>query len=310
VSSLRDRALVWSQKQLAHWVFRPSRPLLDIRAQYERLSSVSREDLKARYSGIEFADHDLDGVHAESTRSLADAPRLVMHLHGGVYFFGSAASFRARANNLSYRCRATVFMPEYRLAPEHPFPCAFEDVKVAWRAFAGLHPGVPLILSGDSAGGGLALALMMAMRDEGGPMPERCFLLSPWTDLTGSGASIDGNAHRDWFTRRHGDAWIPQILAGADAADPRAWPLFGRFDELPPLLFVVGGDEAILDDTRRCVEKARAAGVTVDEVVGDGMLHDYPLALPKLAESQRAWRAIAEFCEARAASPRGQDREM
>lgn len=294
--SLRDRATVWLQTQLARWVFRPGRPLRDIRAQYERLSTVSREKMKARFSRIAFADHDLGGVPAESTCSVERPQRAVMHLHGGVYFFGSAASFRARANNLSYRCQATVWMPEYRLAPEHPFPAAFEDAKKAWRAFAAQNPDQPLILSGDSAGGGLALAVMMAMRDEGGPLPQRCFVISPWTDLTGSGASVETNQRKDWFSRKHGDAWIPQILAGADAADPRISPLFGRFDALPPLLFVVGGDEVILDDTRRCVEKARAAGVAVEELVGQGMLHDYPLALPRLRESQRAWRAIADFC--------------
>lgn len=268
----------------------------DIREQYERLSTVSREKMKARFPRIEFGDHDLGGVHAESTCSLAAPERVLMHLHGGIYFFGSAASFRARANNLSYRCRATVFMPEYRLAPEHPFPAALEDAKAAWRALAGRHPGSAPVLSGDSAGGGLALALMMSMRDEGGPMPVRCFVLSPWTDLTASGASIDANRRRDWFSRRHGEAWIPQILAGADRSDPRVSPLFGRFEGLPPLLFVVGGHEVILDDTRRCVQKARAEGVSVEEVVGEGMLHDYPLALPKLGESQRAWGTIARFC--------------
>jgi epsilon-lactone hydrolase len=298
VTPPRDRVAVWLQTQLARWVFRPGRPLRDIRTQYERLSTVSREKMMARLPAIAFGDHDLGGVHAESTCSVASPPRVMMHLHGGVYFFGSAASFRARANNLSYRCGATVFMPEYRLAPEHPFPAAFEDTKKAWRAFCALHPGVPWVLSGDSAGGGLALALMMAMRDEGGPMPARCFVISPWTDLTGSGPSIETNQHRDWFSRKHGDAWLPQILAGADPADPRASPLFGRFEGLPPLLFVVGGNEVILDDSRRCVQKAREAGVAVEEVVGEGMLHDYPLALPKLRESQRAWRAIAEFCGA------------
>ena len=298
MASFGDRAAVWLQTLVARWVFRPSRPLSAIRDQYERLSTVSREKMKARYSRIEFQDHDLGGIHAESTCSVGTPERLVMHLHGGVYFFGSAASFRARANNLSYRCRARVFMPEYRLAPEHRFPAAFDDVKCAWRAFARQHPGQPLILSGDSAGGGLALALMMAMRDEGGPLPERCFMLSPWTDLTGSGGSVEANARHDWFSRRHGDAWIPQIVAEASRSDPRISPLFGRFEGLPPLLFVVGGHEVILDDTRRCVEKARAAGVAVEEVIGHGMLHDYPLALPKVAESQRAWRAIAAFCSA------------
>ena len=296
--SPRDRATVWLQTQIGRWVFRPGRPMQDIRAQYERLSTVSREKMTARFPGIAFSDHDLGGVYAESTCSVAQPKRVLMHLHGGVYFFGSAASFRARANNLSYRCRASVYMPEYRLAPEHPFPAAFEDAKKAWRALAALNPGAPMILSGDSAGGGLALAVMMAMRDEGGPLPERCFVISPWTDLTGSGPSVETNRRRDWFSRRHGDAWIPRIVAGADPGDPRISPLFGRFEGLPPLLFVVGGHEVILDDTRRCVAKARAAGVAVDEVIGAHMLHDYPLALPKLSESQRAWRAIAEFCRA------------
>jgi len=293
---LRERTIVWLSKVLGRWIFRPSRPMLAIRAQYERLSTVPRAKLKARYPRIEFGDHDLSGVYAESTCSTQTRGRILMHLHGGIYFFGSAASFRARANNLSYRCRATVFMPEYRLAPENPFPAAFEDAKKAWLALVDRHPGVPLLLSGDSAGGGLAIALMMALRDEGLPMPERCFVISPWTDLTASAPSIESNRHRDWFGRKHADRWLPSILAGADPADPRISPLFGSFAGLPPLLFVVGGDEVILDDTRRCVAKARDAGVEARQIIGEGMLHDYPLALPKLRESQRAWQAIDEFC--------------
>jgi acetyl esterase/lipase len=253
--------------------------------------------LRARYPQIVFEDHDLGGVPAESTCSVEAPARVLMHLHGGIYFMGSAASFRARANNLSFRCRARVYMPEYRLAPEHPFPAAIEDARCAWLALAARYPDTPLFLSGESAGGGMALALMMLLRAEGLPLPRRCFMISPWTDLTGSGASVDANARKDWFGRAHANAWVPRILDGADPADPRISPLFGDFRGLPPLLFVVGGDEAILDDSRRCAHRAREAGVRVDEIVGAGMLHDYPLALPKLRESQRAWRAITGFVD-------------
>ena len=295
VTNLKERLLVWVSGVLGRLLFRANAPLIVIRKRYERLAAVSREKLKAKFPQLAFGDHDLAGVYAESTRAVDHPERILMHLHGGIYFLGSPASFRARAKNLSYRCRATVFLPDYRLAPEHPFPAAFEDAKAAWLALVEQHPDVPLHLSGDSCGGGLALALMMALRDEALPLPEKCFVISPWTDLAATGPSVEENRHRDWFTKEHNDKWTPQILAGADPADPRISPLYGDFAGLPPLLFIVGEHEAILDDTRRCVKKARGVGVTVTELIGARMFHDYPLALPRLRESQRAWNAIEDF---------------
>lgn len=295
VASLKERLLVWMSRMLGRLLFRANAPPIVMRKRYERLAAVSREKLKAKYPQLEFGDHDLAGVYTESTRAVDRPERILMHVHGGIYFLGSAASFRARTKNLSYRCRAIVFMPEYRLAPEHPFPAAFEDAKAAWLALVERHPDVPVHLSGDSCGGGLALGLLMALRDEGLPLPENCFVISPWTDLAGTGASMEENRHRDWFSKKLNDQWTPQILAGADPTDPRISPLYGDFAGLPPLLFIVGEHEVLLDDTRRCVKKARGVGVTVTEVIGDRMFHDYPLALPRLRESQRAWNTIEDF---------------
>jgi acetyl esterase/lipase len=292
-----ERLQLWLTVMAARRIFKTDRPAQDIRALYERFAAVSRERMLSKFPKLEYGDHDFGGIYAESTCSVRNPSRTLVHLHGGVYFAGSAASFRVRTNNLSYRCRARVFLPEYRLAPEHPFPAAIQDAKAAWLALVEEYPDHPLYLSGDSPGGGLALALMMLLRDEELPLPQGCIVISPWTDLTMSSPSIDANGRRDWIDRRRLESWVPQVLAGASPDDPRISPLFGNFAGLPPLLFVAGAHEAILDESLRCATKARDASVAVREVIGERMIHDYPLALPKLAESQRAWSAITQFLE-------------
>lgn len=270
-----------------------------MRARFERFAHTPREKLQRKHPGLVFEDHVFGARVMESVRAV-DAPScVVMHLHGGAYFMGAPASYRSRTMRLSYRCNAEVFAPDYRLAPEHPAPAALEDAIDAWCELRRLRPGVPMFVSGDSAGGGLALSLMTVLRDQGLPLPDGAVLFSPWTDMTVSGASYDDNDRRDvWLSRAHCRTWAGHYLGDLDPCDPRVSPVYANLEGLPPILLLVGDQEVLFDDARRIHDKAVAAGVASILHVGRQMQHDWPLTLPWLEESRQAWAAIASFVAA------------
>jgi acetyl esterase/lipase len=274
-----------------------------MRARFERLSRVSRKNIQRKFPKVVFADHAAGEVGIESVCAVDSPARVILYLHGGAFFMGSPASYRNRAMRLSYRCNAEVFVPDYRLAPEHPYPAAFDDALAAWNFVRGLRPNTPIFFAGDSAGGGLSLSLLVRLRDLGMAMPNGAFLLSPWTDLTVSGASVDGNRGKDlWFTRRHLEIWAGYYAAGADRRSPYLSPVFAGVSGLPPLLLLVGQDELLLDDALRVRAAAISAGTDVRVHIGKGMQHDWPLTLPWLDESRLAWSAMRNFVEERAAA--------
>ena len=269
-----------------------------MRARFERFGRVSREKLQRRFPRLEFQDHTVDGLAVEALCAVEAPTRAILYLHGGAFLMGSPASYRNRAMRLSYRCHAEVFVPAYRLAPEHPYPAALDDAFKAWSLVRSLRPDGPLFVAGDSAGGGLCLSLLLRLRDLGLSMPRGSVLLSPWTDLTISGKSIDANHGRDlWFTRRHLEAWAGYYVGGADGRSPYVSPVFADLAGLPPLLLFAGEDELLLDDAVRVVDSAREGGTAAAMVIGKGMQHDWPLTLPWLEESRMAWKAIQRFVE-------------
>ena len=293
--SLRGYGLVTST------LFGATTPPLKMRARFERLSRVSRKKMQRKFPKIVFGDHGAGEVVIESVCALESPARVILYLHGGAFFMGSPASYRNRAMRLSYRCNAEVFVPDYRLAPEHPYPAAFDDALAAWKFVKSFRPDAPIFVAGDSAGGGLGLSLLVRLRDLGMAMPNGAFLLSPWTDLTVSGASVDGNRSKDlWFTRRHLEIWADYYAAGADRRSPYVSPVFAEVSGLPPLLLLVGQDELLLDDALRVRDAATSAGTDVRVHLGKGMQHDWPLTLPWLDESRLAWSAMRNFVEERA----------
>ena len=293
--SLRGYGLVTST------LFGATTPPMKMRARFERLSRVSREKMQRKFPTIAFGDHVAGNVAIESVCASQSPARVILYLHGGAFFMGSPASYRNRAMRLSYRCNAEVFVPDYRLAPEHPYPAAFDDALAAWNFVKGLRPDAPIFIAGDSAGGGLGLSLLVKLRDFGMAMPNGAFLLSPWTDLTVSGASVDGNRFKDlWFTRRHLEIWAGYYAAGTDRRSPYVSPVFAELSGLPRLLLLVGQDELLLDDALRVRDAATAAGTDVRVHLGKGMQHDWPLTLPWLDESRDAWSAMRTFVEERA----------
>ncbi len=188
----------------------------------------------------------------------------LLFLHGGGYFACSPQTHRPITAGFARR-GLDVFAPDYRLAPEHPFPAAVEDAVAAYRGM--LADGIPastITVAGDSAGGGLALALLVSLRDAGDDLPVACVLFSPWTDLAGTGATLRINRHRDALFFGEDMFRITQpYLGSADARTPLASPLYADLHGLPPLLIHVGSYEVLLDDSRRLAERARAAGTAV-----------------------------------------------
>ena len=290
--SLRGYGLVTST------LFRATTPPLALRARFERLSRVPRETMRAKFPNLVFRDHTVDGLAIESVCAVESPSRVILYLHGGAFVMGSPASYRNRAMRVSYRCHAEVFVPAYRLAPEHPYPAAFDDALVAWGFVKALRPDAPIFVAGDSAGGGLSLSLLVRLRDLGLAMPNGSFLLSPWTDLTVSGPSVDVNRRKDlWFTRKHLEIWANYYVGRADGRSPYLSPVFAELSGLPPLLLFVAEDELLLDDAVRVGNAARSVGTDARVLIGKGMQHDWPLTLPWLDESRLAWDAMRRFVE-------------
>jgi epsilon-lactone hydrolase len=269
---------------------------LTMRARFERFARQPRETLQRKFPGLRFENHDIGALAIESVCAVGSPTCVILYLHGGGFFMGSPDSYRNRAMRLSYRCGAEVFVPDYRLAPEHPYPAALEDALAAWKVVRGARANARLFIAGDSAGGGLGLSLLVRLRDLKIDLPYGAVLLSPWTDLTVTGASVDGNHGKDlWFTRRHLETWARYYVGSADVRSPYVSPVYADLSDLPPLLLLVGENELLLDDALRVRDAATSKGTQVRVLVGKGMQHDWPLTLPWLDESRDAWRTMSRF---------------
>jgi monoterpene epsilon-lactone hydrolase len=230
-----------------------------------------------------------------------DADRVLLFLHGGGYRFGSLRSDGELAARLGRASGMRVLFVEYRLAPEHPFPAAIDDVLAVWRWLhspAGPAPRVAAV-AGDSAGGGLAVALLVATRDAGDPRAAAAVLMSPTVDLTSSGASMSERVDQDPIsTPALLQGLAADYLAEADPRTPLASPLFAPLAGLPPLLILVGTADLLLSDSERLAQAATAAGVEVELHVGDGLPHVYPLMLGT-PEAAAATDTIGRFLRAK-----------
>jgi len=240
----------------------------------------------------------IGGVDAiEVTAPGADADDVILYFHGGVYVIGTAAATVPMVGDLSRRTGTRVITLDYRLAPEHPYPAAVDDARDAYQGLLeqGVDPG-QIALAGESAGGGLAVATLVALRDAGTPLPSCAFAMSPYADLTLSGDSI---ASREAVDRTLTPAGlrlrVPDYVAGADAADPLISPVFADLTGLPPLLIQVGSNEILLSDALRLAERAAMADVTVTLDVTDGVPHVFQAFATMLDEADAALDRASAF---------------
>jgi len=251
---------------------------------------------------VELESVDAGGVPAEwTTAPGADPTRAIVYLHGGGYTIGSIQSHRPLVAKLSRATGARVLNVDYRLGPEHPFPAAVEDAVAAYR-FVLASGGVPArtAIAGDSAGGGLTAACLVALRDAGAPLPAAAVCISPWLDLSFGGDSIRSKVDVDPLVdrtslQRMADAY----LGGSDPRAPTASPLFADLTGLPPLLVHVGSREILLDDSTRFAKRARSAGVDVELEVWEGMIHVWHSFADLLPEGREAIERIGDYLSER-----------
>ena len=226
------------------------------------------------------------------------ASPVLLYLHGGGYIACSPETHRSLVGSLVQRLSARAFVPRYRLAPEHRYPAALEDAKAAYRHLLDVERVAPsrLIVAGDSAGGGLALALVMAVRDAGWPLPAAVVTYSPWTDLAVTGTSLDENSERCAMFAGETIRRAARFYVGdADPRAPYVSPLYGNFAGLPPLLMHASTDEVLRDDTLRVADRARAAGVPVELALWARVPHVWQFFAAVLPEARASLAATQAF---------------
>jgi epsilon-lactone hydrolase len=265
----------------------------------ERLDAIGSTSPLA--DDIRLEPIDANGVAAEwSLAPGSDPSKVLLFFHGGGYCSGSIVSHRGMVTEAGRAARTRTLAVGYRLAPEHPFPAAIEDARSAYRFL--LDQGIAaskIVMGGDSAGGGLTLALMTALRDAGQPLPACAWLVSPWVDLQMTGASLAEKANLDpLILKSYLEELASAYLAGADPANPLASPLNADLAGLPPLLVQVGSAETLLDDAVRIARRAGASDVRVNLEIWPHMIHAWHLWAAQLEAGRRAIASAGAFVRA------------
>jgi len=248
---------------------------------------------------VELTAVDVNGIPGEfSIVPGSDPSGVLMFFHGGGYCSGSIRSHRRLVTEAGRAASTRTLAVGYRLAPEHPFPAAYDDALTAWQFLR--NQGIAasrIAIGGDSAGAGLTLALIARLRDAHEELPACAWLISPWTDLTMSGstlaskAAVDPLIHKEYLSEL-ADVYVP---AGMDRKDPRVSPLFANFADFPPTLIQIGSDETLLDDATRLAERVGATDVAVTLEIWPHMIHAWPLWNAHLEEGRRALLQAGAF---------------
>lgn len=241
---------------------------------------------------------DIDGLAAEWMQPSAASPKkAILYFHGGGLVLGSVAAHRSIVAKFVSGTGISALVFDYALAPERPFPAALDDSVAAYRYLLdeGIEPH-HIVFSGDSGGGNLVFATLLALKAQQLPLPAAAVALSPWTDLTNSGESWEANAKIDTLCWKEAQTIFSEYYTGAsDPTSPLISPLFGNLQGLPPLLIYAGGDELMRDDSTRFAAKAKKAGVDVTLRIGEGLFHCYPACTPLFPEATQAMTEICEF---------------
>ncbi len=257
--------------------------------------------------GVRIEETALAGIQAEWLIPQGAAPgKVILYIHGGGYVSGCCADHRGFVSTFSKSLGFATLTYEYRLAPEHPYPAAVEDSVAVYRGLIESFRPQDILVAGESAGGGLCLALLLALKRDGLPLPCAAIAITPWTDLTSSSA---GYRTRNARSAAPMDSWTVfshHYAGSSDRRDPLMSPLFGDLAGLPPLLINAGTDDELFDEGEAFARRAKEAGVEVEFRAGEGMLHCYPLLAPMFPEAVEAMDEIAAFARKwLGASPRG-----
>jgi monoterpene epsilon-lactone hydrolase len=289
MASLQARLSVWIIK------WRVKRRLKGVH-DYRVARQILRPDPYKIPSTVQISPAQLGGVPGERLEGASPGNTVLLYLHGGGYFGCSAESHRPITAFFALE-GFRVFAPDYRLAPENRFPAAVEDAVASYRAIlAAGYPSQSIVVAGESAGGGLTLSLMLALRSAGVPLPAAAALFSPWTDLAATGDSIRTNTDRcAMFSGSDVAASARYYLGDTDPRNPLASPLYADLAALPPLLIHVGADEVLRDDSTRLAERARVSGVSVQLKIWPVVPHAWQLAPHRIPEARQSLRESASF---------------
>ncbi|MET1072916.1 MAG: alpha/beta hydrolase [Umezawaea sp.] len=272
----------------------PEMGLPELRGILEELSTLAAEP-----TGVTYEDVVAGGRPALWCNPVGAAEdRVVLYFHGGAFMGNSASSHRKVAAHLAKAAGIRALVPDFRLAPEHPFPAQLDDAVAAyeWLLANGFEAG-NIATAGDSAGGNLATSTVLRLRDEGRPVPAAIVAMSPWYDLEATEGTLDTNAATDAFLSRPLIQGLSAMFLGPDgsAQDPLANPLHADPAGLPPVYLSAGGDEALLDNAQRFAALARAAGVDATLEVVPGMQHVHPVMAGRAPEADRTLTTIASW---------------
>ena len=295
--SRRARFIRWLTGRYIRRIDIANAPVDKMRKRLDQLGRLSRP---ARHVAIE--EKSIAGLHAEWYRPPQPKPgKLLLYLHGGAYTLGSCDSHRKLVTHMANEGRIEAVMPEYRLAPEHPFPAGLDDAIAVYKEL--LQSGYSasdIVISGDSAGGGLSVAMMLQLRHEGLPLPGTAVLISPFLDMSASGETMKTRADRDpWFRPDEVEVVARYYCPNEDLRNPLLSPVFANVAALPPTLIHVGDDEILLSDSTRFADKLKTAGIDVEIEVFPEMWHVFQLFVGKMPESKAAVKKIGAFIQGR-----------
>ncbi len=271
----------------------PPPELHEMRAAYETLGNIGTQP-----DGVTWTEVDVDGIPAiwaDAERGATD--RVLLYVHGGGYVIGAAKYYKNLTGHLAKAIGCRVLNLDYRLAPEHPHPAPVEDgVRgFQWLRSQGFDAD-HIAIAGDSAGGGLTITTMLSLRDQGLEQPAAAAPISPWGDLEGLGGTMTTNADKDVLVSIEMlQAMAGMFLAGGDAKDPLAAPVYADYTGLAPMYIQAGGDETLLDDTVRIVAKAEEAGVDVRSEIFPERQHVFQFAAGRMPEADEAVAKIGDF---------------
>ncbi len=295
----------WQRSALNRWLRLVEKPRLAHAASQDSLRNRLERNARFFFRGPRDVAQSWRGLGGSDALWLepagADRARVLLYLHGGAYIFGSPRTHAAMVAVLAKAAGVRAVLPAYPLAPEHPFPAAVDRAEDAYRALvaAGVAPE-NILLGGDSAGGGLVLAVLGRLIAAGADLPGGAFALSPLTDMTFSGASLQANATRDvMLPAARVTEMATQYLAGAATDDPQASPLFADFTGAPPVWLTVGDTEILLDDTRRIAARMTAQGVSVQMHIARDLPHVWPMFHNTLPEARATLDDLAVWIRSR-----------